>query len=363
MSMIRFTRKIEIQEQASEWVIRLENSDLSQSDVDEFLAWLDRGPHHRKEFYELISVWEGLESLSNLADIIPLDDLREPHPRQVRFGWIPARMASATGAVALLGVVAVAVLLASLTGHDSVPREQVYRTEVGEFHTTRLADGSTLHLNTNTRLRVDYSDAFRRIYLDRGEVYFDVARDAQRPFVVNVAKGSITAVGTAFNIQYENEIVDVTVTDGIVEVNTSAASELPILTPPRQDRLVREPTKTSLQAGQKLEFDASGIRTIDHMDSEAVDQQLSWQRGVLIFDGDPLEDVVNEMSRYTATKIRIEDPEIRQLQIGGYFRTGEIDAMLDALESSFDLTVTRIDQNEVIISRSDAGDGSGSTFR
>ncbi len=81
-----------------------------------------------------------------------------------------------------------------------------------------------------------------------------------------------------------------------------------------------------------------------------MEKRLSWREGVLNFAGDPLEVVVNEISRYTTVSIEIADPAVRATRIGGRFPIGETDAMFDALEANFGLRVTRLSHDRVLVS-------------
>ena len=214
----------------------------------------------------------------------------------------------------------------------------------------RLADGSSIKLNTDSRVQIDYTSDFRNIYFKRGEAYFDVVYEARRPFVVHVGNGSVTAVGTAFNIEYNDNIVGVTVIEGIVEVNTVPANGVAAAPAGGQSRQAGIITKTSVSAGQTVEF-SEAIHSVDPVEPQEIDHRLAWQRGMLIFDGAYLEDAVNEIARYTDTEIVINDEAIRKVQIGGYFRTGEIDAMLRAFESSFGIEVNRVNDNLILLSK------------
>ncbi len=354
VNVIKLATKEKIREQASEWIIRLEDPDLSDDDIDSLLEWLDQSPVHRSEFLELASTWGNFDILSELSHLIPLEDHRIKQStgwRLFRFGWRQAGLAVTSICV----VIALGIF--SKKEEDSLQvglpdnTEIVYTTLIGNQDSIDLADGSYMKLNTNSKVRVDYNDKFRDIFLERGEVHFEVNKDPLRPFVVHVGYGSVTAVGTAFNIRYRGELIGVTVTDGVVEVNTAAAEKLP-------DRIgviaveeeLTAPTKASVKAGQKVEFDRI-IRFVENVEPEEMDRDLAWQRGMLIFNGDSLEDAVTEITRYTNTKIIINDEAIRRVQIGGYFRTGEIESMLRAFETSFGIAVERVNENLVYLSQ------------
>jgi ferric-dicitrate binding protein FerR (iron transport regulator) len=94
----------------------------------------------------------------------------------------------------------------------------------------------------------------------------------------------------------------------------------------------------------------STINAIETVEAQEMTKRLSWREGILTFAGDPLEVVVDEISRYTTVSIEITDPVVRATRIGGRFPIGETDAMFDALEANFGLRVTRLSHNRVLVS-------------
>ncbi len=366
-------REIErIREEACEWVIRLEHGSLSETDTDQFLQWLDRSHRHREEFTELVALWGNMDSMSSLADVIPVDSHRSADSEPAASAdSSPAWLATIKGFLdfgwgfkypAAIATFAVISLVSILYVSDGQWANQLfggnanlYATHVGEQKIIGLPDGSTVNLNTNSEVEVVYSDRQRKIYLKRGEAHFAVQHNPQRPFVVYVGTGSVTAVGTAFNIEYNKGFVDVIVTDGVVEVESSLAerqskgfSDSPVdgSTDPNQ-KIV---TKTRVKVGHKAVFDEI-VRSVKVVDSKDIERELAWQAGNLIFEGDRLEDVIAEVTRYTKSRIVIHGAALRDLQIGGSFKTGETDAMLDALQSSFGIAVTRMSDNLVVLSK------------
>ena len=91
-----------------------------------------------------------------------------------------------------------------------------------------LADGSRIELNTDTRLTVSYTPAERVIYLKHGEAHFVVVSDKHRPFVVYTDIGAVRAVGTAFRVRVLEADVEVTVADGIVDLDLLAPTDSPV---------------------------------------------------------------------------------------------------------------------------------------
>jgi transmembrane sensor len=353
MEVINFTNKGKIREQASEWIMRLEDPDISEESIQSLLEWLETSPQHRTELRELANVWGSMDSLSILSEMIPLDDPLYKHQEKrekFRLRWNTG-FAAALGMVCLMTVVGIFVMNEGLQTDipAAPPAEVAYETPVGAQETINLSDGSFIILNTNSSVIVDYTSDTRNIRLEHGEAYFEVAHNPDRPFIVHVGNGFVKAVGTAFNVHYDDKTIGVTVTDGVVEVGTSLAEDVTEALSPTQSQTRKKASKVLVTAGQTVEFDEV-IRTVDTVGPQVIDHKLAWQRGMLIFDGESLEEAVNEITRYTDTEIVIDDT-IRNVKIGGYFRTGELDAMLNAFESSFGIVVNVVNDDLILLSR------------
>jgi transmembrane sensor len=194
-----------------------------------------------------------------------------------------------------------------------------YTTRIGGLNSVPLADGSTVTLNTDTSLRVTLSGHERRIRLEKGEAFFDVARDPARPFVVYAGNDRITAVGTQFSVRREEDDVRVVVTAGKVK-----------LAQPSQSRL--------LEAGVVARAARSGIAVSEGSHSHT-EQMLAWRGGYVAFQDTPLSEAVAEFNRYTTRRIHIEDPSIATIRVGGNFRSNNAAAFLDLLGSGFPIVV------------------------
>src|SRR5690606_33297077 len=99
-------------------------------------------------------------------------------------------------------------------------------TRLGEQTRAVLNDGSIMTLNTLTQAKVHFDDNERRVYLKSGEAHFEVAKNKNRPFRVYAESGRITAVGTAFSVRIDDGNVNVTVSEGSVEVATGIEVEI-----------------------------------------------------------------------------------------------------------------------------------------
>jgi transmembrane sensor len=208
-----------------------------------------------------------------------------------------------------------------------------YSTEVGAMRAIPLPDGSRVTLNTASRIRVAVSDTERSIRLDRGEAYFEVARDRRRPFVVISGGHRITALGTAFSVRRETlDDVRVAVTEGKVSVDVSRAA--------RDDGGATASVPVELEAGSVAEADRKKVSVLKRPVPQ-IQEELSWRSGFLVFHDTPLIDAVAEFNRYHERQVVIEDPSLAAIPVSGNFRAANLDAFTRLLESGFDIEVTK----------------------
>jgi transmembrane sensor len=221
----------------------------------------------------------------------------------------------------------------------------LYSTSVGEQKSIVLPDHSKVLLNTASRIQVDYRVGQRGVHLLQGEAFFEVAHDTHRPFLVYAGANIVRAVGTAFTVRVQKQDVEVTVTEGVVEL-----SSVPHAVGSTVGKGLIEPqTKLAdIKAGQSAAFNQD-VESIQSIKPQEIKRKLSWREGILSFSGEPLEQVVAEVSRYTPVTIVISDPAIRDIRIGGYFKIGETDAMLEALETSFGVRVNRVNDQLIYL--------------
>ncbi len=260
------------------------------------------------------------------------DRLDAPARSFMRNSWLSAVLAAGLAmlAVALWFTVGPAAI-------DITAQNATYATAVGEQRDITLPDGTTLRINTNSRLRVAFTKARRTVRLYHGEVFFEVVKSADWPFEVDTGNVMVTAVGTAFAVRIDaNNAVEVNVTEGRVRV--SAHTTLPVDDPPGAES---NAYTAELNARQQVRFDQV-IGSVQTLERAQLERELSWRDGMLIFDRQPLEQVVAEVSRYTSVKIVITDPVLRRLQFGGYFPTGDTEALLNTLEGNFGIRVDRV---------------------
>lgn len=235
------------------------------------------------------------------------------------------------GAAAALALAAVLTLLL-LPAPDY---EATYRTGVGEQLDIRLPDDSVLRLNTDSELSVRYTGKARRVNLERGEAWFDVTPAPARPFSVDAGLGTVLAVGTEFNVWARDDLVEVTVGEGTVEVQATEADGFAA-------------TTERLTEGQTLTY-TDTLGAVEIVDPDEMNRQRAWRDGMLDFHGHTLVEVVEEASRYSAMEITIADPELEGLPVIGYVRAGNDEKLLELIEANDGIAVQRIDADSVRI--------------
>ncbi|HWM27467.1 MAG TPA: FecR domain-containing protein, partial [Woeseiaceae bacterium] len=299
------------EDEALRWLVDFE--DLSAIEQARFHVWLDQRPENRMAFEKVERDWRRLDAVRQLASGTADAEVVEKWLRRRRLRRRLLPLAAAAG------VAAVAVVAMLLPHRDYDAR---FRTAIGQHEEVRLPDDSVMTLNTNSEATVHYDAGQRRVWLLRGEAHFVIAPAAERPFSVVAGAGIVRAVGTAFNVYLKGEVVEVTVTQGIVDVLPNAFTatdgeadangkvEMKSRPTPTGDRVrVAALDVERVTKGQKVEY-REMIEAVSSVDPEKVARKLAWQTGMLDFQGDTLADVINEASRYTKTRIEISDPEI-----------------------------------------------------
>ncbi|MEJ0039193.1 MAG: FecR domain-containing protein [Gammaproteobacteria bacterium] len=347
--------------QACAWLMELQ-AGLSPGARERLDKWLVEDARHPEALLDVATLWDDLNVLSDLSKLLPLEELalrRKSTGHGRRFpGWAPA----ASIALALLIVVLGGVMWVTLRPGAGVETllasaEQRYQTEVGKQLSVTLPDGSQALLNTNTALVVRYSAEERSIWLERGEAYFSVAKNASRPFRVRAGNRLIEAVGTAFTVRRKlSEGIEVTVGEGEVklrgiETDVSPDGKADSADVPGAQASAPHTRDATLSLGalQYASFNAQdSLIETKKLSPEQLDARLAWRHGMLLFQGETLEHVLQEVNRYSS--IRIEaDPAISQTPVIGVFRVDNIDRLLAAMRENFQIDARRIDDDHILL--------------
>lgn len=336
-------------DEASEWLARLDRG-LSADEEQALDSWVKQSAEHREALLRLASLWDGMDSLSLLAELFPRP-VRQP--RALR-RYYPAIAASVLFAVAMVAWQFAGPSLTQLSRWwrpDNVVAivDGVYETAIGEQFTVDLPDRSRLVLNTDSLVKVVFSDKQRLLILERGEMNIEVAHDAERPLSVMAGQKIVQAVGTAFNVQISNDSeVELIVTEGKVLV--AERGDIKGETGIRAGNAMQplSDAATMVSAGERVVLGASQPAIAKVSDSD-ISAQLSWRQGNLVFRGETLAEAVVELGRYTPVKFELADQKLAHIRIGGRFKAGDVDGLLATLRENFEIDYERPDAERVLL--------------
>lgn len=358
MNTVIFPVMEQVEARAAEWIAVIDRG-ISAVEEQELDTWLEESPIHGEVLVKCASMWDLLDVLKPISKLLPLEEpssFGDSSTQEEIVSNVGRGRAMALAASLVLSITAAlyvgqayfvennAPLVNTVTPAEQTQRgvaRRSYKTAVGEISNVSLADGSTLELNTDSEVLVGFSDTQRDITLLRGEVFFDVAKNPNIPFVVAVGADRVTAVGTAFSVDLSNpESMEVLVTEGQVRVNR-ATSELSLSAPNVAYQEI------FLAPGQKVVISKNNHQVSNDQDS---DSALAWRQGMVLFEGETLAQAIREIDRYTPLSFRILDDEIATIPVGGFFRTGDLDQLLLVLEQNFGVSSYRLGE-EILLSK------------
>lgn len=310
-------------DEASRWHARLREPDADAQTHEAFQAWLASGASHFEAYEQADRLWAALGGAP--------DQRRDE-------GAITALIESATPRRRLgRGIVAGLLLCLSLAGAEWVRRggpddlRADHIAAIGEHRTIRLDDGSVVELNTDTALAIDLAPGQRRVRLFRGEAFFQVVHDPQRPFVVSTGEGEVRVTGTSFNVRLRDDVTEVGLVQGAVSLTAAA----------HPDAALR------LLPGEEGVLTPSGL---GHVRPFEADTATAWRQGQMVFFRAPLGELIEELNRYQRGRILILSERVRALPVTGVFDTRNPAAVIDMIEATLGISSLRL-TNALIVLR------------
>jgi transmembrane sensor len=327
----------DIDQAASDWTARLDRGPLTPMEDEALQAWLNGDPRSKGALLRARALSMMSESAQALG--AGFDPSAFEAPRRSPLTGLSRRQAL-TWTAGAAGVAALAALGVGLPAAGAV-----ISTERGEIRLAPLKDGSTVLLNTETRIRVQYSDGERRVTLLKGEAYFSVARDEKRPFVVEVNGRRLSTVQAGFRVRkLDEDPVDVLVNQGQVDLAASNGAGA-----------------LALKANTRLVLpDAVHGRSVDQwpqgVGPEVVTRELAWREGKLAFEGETLKQAADTFARYSAVRIRIDDPSLAREPVTGLFAANDPAGFSRAIARVFDARLEQ-DADSLVLTRGPASSG------
>ena len=275
---------------AEDWLARLGHQGTDARRQAAFLAWLESDPDHLSQYERAKAEQAALEDLRGTF-AMDLARLRRSERRVAS----PRRFVLA-GGLAAAAIAAVAVVLIP------PPKARLYESAPGQIMDVVLDDGSRVTLDAGSAIRVALASDVRRVTLERGAAYFDVAHDADHPFQVAVGDRRVIVTGTRFVTALTGDGAQISLLQGRIVLGMRDAAQQTAL----EGALALTPGERALfHPGQP------GIEKA-RVDVEAM---TAWRQRRLIFRDASLSDVVAAAARYSERPLVVADPELARVKV------------------------------------------------
>jgi transmembrane sensor len=371
----------QIYEEACVWFIDSRAGDLDEAARYEFDCWLRKSPEHLSAYLELAAIWNEAPHLdpegkfdrdtliaqaamdrdnvveltnsrgaeSSRPDIAaraapdfsssPAELPQAPPANRQRRGVQRWRFAAIAASIALLAIPATFYLQSF--------RSSTYAAAIGEQRSIALADGSTVELNSRSKIVVRYTKQERRVELLQGQALFRVTKDVTRPFIVKTGATLVRAVGTEFDVYQKREDTVVTVVEGRVAILTSrtgalADHDVPTGAGPRHPN-VDFPAVAPGQignilvaAGEQLTVTPKRIQIAEHPN---IASATAWTQRQLVFESASLADVADEFNRYNERQLIVGDPRLETFHVSGVFSSTDPASLIRFLRARPELRI------------------------
>lgn len=294
---------------ALEWFVRMQSGETTQTERLAHARWLAEAEEHRLEYRKLQGLWADFDAIPRPV-IDPVDRGRR-------------RFLAGTGAGLAAGLAGVAAWQGGYLGSFSD-----FSTGTGEQRIIQLTDGSQVTLDADSAIDVGFDEHIRRVHLLQGRAFFDVAADKARPFSVEASKGVATALGTRFSVHRRETSVTVDVEESTVSVVAPDASTV------------------VLNAPETLSYSQHGVARVGTIDTEVAS---AWRHGKLIFEDQPLGQVIEDVNRYRHGSIRIYGDGLQVLRVSGIFDMADPDGVLDTITRTLPISAYRLTDYFVVL--------------
>jgi transmembrane sensor len=325
--------ELDVFDEAADWFLRLEENSDDADLLKEFSNWLELSSDHRQAWEKTCRGWSvfGAVEPAMRSQWENAGQATAPKRRAMRRFSMPRRTFSR---FALGGATLAVLCLAVMSIPDMAVRlEADYRTSNGESLTVTLADGSTAVLAPKSALAVNYHQGQRDVAVLAGEVFFDVIKDAARPFVVDVRDVKVEVLGTAFDVGMSDSATIVALARGSVKAS-----------------LRDDPSATQiLVPGERVTVDGATKRMSKQ--AVSVDEIGAWRRGELYVVDETIAEVVEKIGRYHSAWISVPDRSLANSKVTGFYNLNEPDQALEALVTPYGGKIRSISGSVRIVSR------------
>ena len=362
--------------QAAQWFVDIHDTeDPSPELLHEWMRWMEASESHRRAFGLIESTWQGIRD-SSLQKADSASNSRRAENEYDGSMSVDAWLAQCRGSPAeaasparrtissrrrsplWLAVAASVVVVAMVLRYTLLVRSgaspESFATDTGQQMQITLPDGSQAILGARSRLTVAFTPQARDLRLEQGEAFFSVRKNHGWPFRVHVLNDVVTAVGTQFDVRAINDRIDVSVAEGVVQVNADTAAALSLAlaqdaqTPRGGLQLVRVRRGETLSFLSRGEDRALASPLVTQNDPRNAAQ---WRDGWLIYRDQPLREVLSDVARYSNRRIVVTDPAMITQRFTGAVYKDSIPEWIQSLAKGFPVAVTERSSEFVVAPR------------
>jgi transmembrane sensor len=330
--MVDRLKKPETPESASDWLIAMREAPDDAVLREKFNDWLESNPANINEWHQVNHVAAMIRAMSpsqNAGLGLDQDEQDEPDRHReipelsIAAGRGPTGREKPSRRNFLAGgcMAIVAVFVGIVVLRDS-GQANLYETASAEIRQIELDDKSIITLAPQSEVEIDYAGDVRHVTLHDGMAFFDVAKNPERPFVVQTNQVTVRVLGTAFEVKTGDDVDRVSVQQGIVAVASNRSGD-----------------SQELHAGDRLALPGDGSWQQSRMKPETVS---SWRNGVYVAQNDRLGDLVDELSDYYSGYIYVADDALRDMPLTGVFSLKEPEDALEILAQSHNLSLRHV---------------------
>jgi transmembrane sensor len=355
----------QIYQEASEWFVECRAGDLDDTTRHAFDCWLRKSPEHLSAYLELSAIWnEGplldphgnfdrdtliAQAAADRDTVIDWSGSRNGIDTLPTAAVAPARQGHRRPRRQRFAAIAASILLAAAAAlfYLQTLQAPTYATAIGEQRSLALVDGSTVELNSRSKIVVRYSSQGRNVELLQGQALFRVAKDASRPFIVKTGATLVRAVGTEFDVYQKRDGTVVTVVEGRVAILTGHALPGPGV----PSSAIDEPRRSNLEfptvpkgqvgnilvaAGEQLTVTPKLIKIAEHPN---IATATAWTQRQLVFESASLADVADEFNRYNDRQLIVADPKLETFHVSGVFSSTDPASLIRFLRARPELRI------------------------
>ena len=329
------------EQDAASWMWRFDRG-LSANEQDAFFDWLAANPENSNAFAKNRRNWKRLDKL---GDWLP-EHSDQPNPDLLALSPRSKLLKYVTFSFAAAAALALSVIIWQANTDNLSPSVAVAQQAEPENRII-LEDGSIVKLKDNAKVSILYTLAERRVRLDKGEAFFIVAKNPNRPFVVEVQGIEVSALGTAFNVRLDSESFEVLVSEGIVRVDSAKIHY------DEQGAKKTAPVPL-LEANQRAVISLTAepeIPEIATLTKGEIHRVLAWQHGLMTFSSKPLSEIIYELNHFNETQMVVVDGELAAMRFSGSFRSDNMDGFVRLLEVAFGARAEWKGESEILLSK------------